>query len=126
MGGFGALRYGLDLGARKVLAIETATSMKGNVCRSQDEAWLAKKLGALAVDLKPLYMEHSSRPPVTLYYGLLNERDTAHAKRFAEIPDARVIAVADSADHDCFGKLVAAGRFPEILAEFLSPQQRLL
>jgi hypothetical protein len=120
MGGFGALRYGLDLGARRVLAIETMTSTKGDVCRAQDERWLADKLGDLAVDLRALYREHPGAPPATLYYGAENRRDAIHAERFADVPGARVIAIAGSRDHDCLGKLIGDGRFPEILAEFLA------
>ncbi|HLH89660.1 MAG TPA: hypothetical protein VKX28_14495 [Xanthobacteraceae bacterium] len=120
MGGFGALRYGLDLGARRVLAIETMTTVKGDVCRAQDEHWLADKLGPLAVDLRALYRQHPAPPPATLYYGADNRRDTLHAERFADVPGARVIPIAGSGDHDCLGKLMGGGRFPEILTEFLT------
>ncbi len=120
MGGFGALRYGLDLGARRVLAIETMTSTKGGLCRAQDEGWLADKLGPLAVDLRTLYRQHPTPPPATLYYGADNRRDAIHAERFADVPGARVVPVPGSADHDCLGKLIADARFPEILTEFLA------
>ena len=101
MGGFGALRYGLDLGARRVLAMETTTSMKGDVYPAPDETWLARKLGDLAVDLRSLYLQAPARPQATLYYGALNGRDAAHAERFADVPGARVVAVEGSGDHDC-------------------------
>jgi hypothetical protein len=120
MGGFGALRYGLDLGARRVLAIETMTTIKGDVCRAQDERWLADKLGHRAVDLRALYLQHPAPPPAVLYYGADNRRDAIHAERFADVPGARVVPVAGSANHDCLGKLMADGRFPEILTEFLA------
>jgi hypothetical protein len=120
MGGFGALRYGLDLGACRVLAIETLTTLKGDVCRAQDERWLAAKLGDHAVDLRALYRQHPAPPPATLYYGADNRRDAIHAERFADVPGAHVVAVAGSGDHDCLGKLIGDGRFPEILTEFLA------
>ena len=123
MGGFGALRYGLDLGARRVLAIETTTSLKGDVCRAQDERWLSRKLGDLAIDLKPLYLQHPAPPQVTLYYGADNVRDAIHAERFADVPGARIVPVAGSRDHDCLGKLIGEGRFPEILTEFLAEEE---
>ena len=119
MGGFAALRYGLGLRARKVLAFSAPTSLKGDVIRVQTEIQLAKRLGALAVDLKPLYLGEPAPPQVTLYHGALNRRDTTHARRFVDVPGAKIIAVADTDDHDCVDKLVAKGRFPDILAEFL-------
>jgi hypothetical protein len=119
MGGFGALRYGLDLGARKVLTFGAPTSLKGDVCRVQFEIGLAKRLGALALDLKPLYLREPARPQVTLYYSALNARDTAHTQRFADVPGANIVAVEDTSDHDCLRKLVADGCFPDILAKFL-------
>jgi hypothetical protein len=119
MGGLGALRYGLDLGACRVLAIETLTTLTADVCRAQDERWLRTKLGDLVVDFRALYLEQPSSPQVTLYYGALNSRDALHARRFADVPRARVVPVADSGDHDCLGKLIAEERFPEILTEFL-------
>jgi hypothetical protein len=120
MGGFAALRYGLDLGARRVLAIETMTTLRGDVCRAQDERWLADKLGPLALDLRALYLQHPAPPPATLYYGADNRRDALHAERFADVPGARVVPIAGSGDHDCLGKLMGEGRLPEILTEFLS------
>ena len=53
-----------------------------------------------------------------LYYSALTARDTAHAERFADVPGAKIVAVADTSDHDCLRKIVAEGRFPDILAEF--------
>jgi hypothetical protein len=120
MGGLAALRCGLDLGARRVLAIETMTSTKGDVCRAQGQRWLADKLGDLAVDLRTLYREHPGAPPATLCYGADDRRDAIHAERFAEVAGAQVIAVAGSRDHDCLGRLIGDGRFPEILAELLA------
>jgi hypothetical protein len=119
MGGFGALRYGLDLGARKVLAFGAPTSLKGDVYRWPIEIGLAGRLGALAVDLKPLYLREPDCPQVTIYHSALNERDTAHAQRFVDVPGANIIAVQDTSDHDCLDKLIANGCFPDILAEFL-------
>lgn len=119
MGGFGALYYGLGLGARKVLGFGAPTSLKGDVSRVQFEIGLARRLGALAIDLKPPYLREAACPQVTLYYSALNARDTAHAERFADVPGAKIVAVADTSDHDCLRKIVAEGRFPDILAEFL-------
>ena len=121
MGGFAALRYGLDLDARKVLAIDAVTTLTGEVgeLRVQDERVLSERLGDLALDLKPLYLQREAVPEVSLYYAECNGRDAAHAERFADVSRARVIAVEGGKAHATLARLAASGRLPAILAECL-------
>ena len=79
----------------------------------------SRGLGALAIDLKRRICANPRARRWTLYYSALNARDTAHAERFADVPGAKIVAVEDTSDHDCLRKIVAEGRFTNILAQFL-------
>jgi pimeloyl-ACP methyl ester carboxylesterase/predicted nucleic acid-binding Zn-ribbon protein len=121
MGGFAALRYGLDLAARRVLAIDAMTTLaeESGDLAGEDIRVLNERLGKLAVDLKPLYLQRVVIPEVSLYYAKSHGRDCAHAERFADVPKARIIGVQDGAAHKTLAQLAVSERLPEILAEFL-------
>jgi hypothetical protein len=122
MGGFGALHHGLDLDARAVLAFSTRTSLAANVePPNGHEVFAREVLGAQAIDLKPLYAARSAIPRLTLYYGARNGADLRHAERFADLPGARVIALADYAGHDSHAHLMAQQKLEAVFAEFLQP-----
>ncbi|HEY2136200.1 MAG TPA: hypothetical protein VGH49_09945 [Xanthobacteraceae bacterium] len=124
MGGFGALRYGLDLGAAAVLAFSTGTSLGANIDTSSspppDEVWANRQMGAKAIDLKPLLAGRADIPRLTLYHGALNHRDARHAARLADLPGARVIALPDFAGHGTMAHLIAERKLGGVVAEFLA------
>jgi hypothetical protein len=122
MGGFGALRYGLDLGADAILALSTWTTLAANVDPpTPAEIWASRHMGANAIDLKPLFAARANIPRLTLYHGALNGRDTRHAQRCGDLPGARVIGLEGYSGHDSFSHLVAQRKLDAIFAEFLAP-----
>jgi hypothetical protein len=121
MGGFGALRYGLDLGAEAVLGLSARTTLAANLDSSAaDEVWASHYMGAHAIDLEPLFAASTAIPRLTLYHGALNGRDARHAQRLADLPGARVIALADYGEHDTQAHLIAQRKLEAVYAEFLA------
>jgi hypothetical protein len=122
-GGFGALRFGLDLEAQAVLAFSPRTSLAANLEPRADEVYARDMLGERAIDLKPLFAARTSIPRLTLYYGALNGSDVRHAQRFADLPGAQVIALEGLAGHNSQGRLIAEKKNDTVLAEFLTQRR---
>jgi hypothetical protein len=122
MGAFGALRYGLDVGAEAVLALSPMTSLDASVVDRPlaDEIWISRYMGEDAIDLRPLYAAAARVPRVTIYHGAQNDRDSTHARRFADIPGARIVALDGYTGHDSFAHLLAQQRLDQVFAEFLT------
>jgi hypothetical protein len=96
-GGYGALRYGLDLGARAVLSF----SGPSDVAPPADPARRVAPFGTLyrtapgmAVDLLPLYRRSARRPRLLLCYGQGNAYDAHMARRMAEFPETELVPFA--------------------------------
>jgi hypothetical protein len=121
MGGIGALRYGLDLGAEAVLATGGMTSLAANVGDPvpEDEKAVSRRLGADAVDLLPLFRAAAVIPRITLIHAAGMGRDTLHAQRLAGLPGARVVAIPDLDGHDVLPRLIAEHRFEREIALLL-------
>jgi hypothetical protein len=124
MGGIGALRYGLDLGAEAVLATGAMTSLAANVGDPvpEDEKAVSRRLGADAVDLLPLFRAASVIPRVTLIHAAGMGRDTLHAQRLAGLRGARVVAIPDLDGHDVLPRLIAEHRFEHEIARLLGDE----
>jgi hypothetical protein len=96
-GGYAALRYGLDLGARGVLSMSGFVHLEPPVAPVLQPFY--KRAPHMAVDLLPLYRAHPSPPRVMMCYGEKHERDAASARRMAELPGTELIAAPDFDDH---------------------------
>jgi radical SAM superfamily enzyme YgiQ (UPF0313 family) len=81
MGGFGALRYGLELGAEAVLAMGTYTTLLADVGDPvpEDEKYVNRRLRADAVDLLPLFRGAASIPRITLIHAACRSRPRQRA-----------------------------------------------
>jgi hypothetical protein len=124
-GGFAALRYGLDLGAEHVLAFSPWTSLAANDdSPAADEVWTSRCMGADAIDLKPLFAGCSRIPRLTIYYGALNGRDARHARRLADLPGVRVLAIEGYGGHGSLSQLIAQRKIEAVLGDFLEQRGR--
>jgi hypothetical protein len=125
VGGYGALLYGIELGADRVLVFNGTTdlSWEGGAWDMGIGGDLADKLRhrlppELAVDLGALYRRHPAPPQVTLYYGALHKQDKEQAMRFQDVRGARLVELEGHARHTVIPALLAQGRLGGILAEF--------
>jgi hypothetical protein len=102
-GGYTALRFGLDLGARAVLSMSGPTSMAGDTERNDPRlVRFYRDAPQFAVDLLPLYRASAKRPRLLLCYGEDNAYDTRMAQRMAELPGTELVPFAGFAGHSTF------------------------
>lgn len=91
-GGFAAIRYGLELGADRIIAFEPPTyspadsTAKFEQARNFKRSRLAAMVPADMVDLKPFVEERRGNVTLELFYDELNPRDCNHAHRLAGLP----------------------------------------
>ena len=84
LGGYAAMRFGLDLGARAVLVYGGQTTLDPAHHPGVDSPWSSVLLQAapqMAVDLLPLYAAAASPPRTRLVFGERNLSDAAAAAR---------------------------------------------
>lgn len=117
-GGYGALRYGLDMNARAVLAFGAVTTLTDTVWR---ERVGARRPFVAGPDLRPLYEAATSRPRVRLVFGGDNAFDVDQARRLEDVPGVTLEVVPSWAGHNVFLDLIERGRYAKLLADLLSP-----
>jgi hypothetical protein len=114
MGGYSALRFALDLGARAALSFSGPTTIASAEYR--------KKLGlehfygkapAMAADLLPLYRAAPQRPRLLLCYGEHNAIDAEMAGRMAAFRETELVPFRGFSGHSTF---MEAGRLGQLRA----------
>jgi tetratricopeptide (TPR) repeat protein len=122
-GGYGALRYGLDLGAERVLGFSAPTIMSEDFLLRYDRRARAtvKRFNRLvpdmAVDLRPLLERAPAAPRIDLYFGSDMPQDRMHAERLQGLPSVNLHPVERVGRHDVAGALLLEGRLAAILEE---------
>jgi len=112
MGGYSALRFGLDLGARAALAFSGATTLASTEYRAKNGLeWLHQAAPAMTVDLLPLYQRASRRPRLLLCYGEGHPGDAEMATRMAGLPETELIPFSGFRGHSTF---MEAGRLGKL------------
>lgn len=119
-GSYGALRYGLDLGARSVLAFSGPTALHrigGGLLAAASRHGHA--LGKDAIErssLRELYAQAAEPPLVRIVYGAESAVDRMHALAMAGLPDVALVAIPGLSQHLVLGELLARGAFEDTLA----------
>ncbi len=111
-GGDAALRYGLDLGADRVLAFSPYLDMRRS-------ALFNERFPAMVLDVAVLYRRAARIPEVRIVFGAANAGDRATAGRFASLPGATLDPIAGYERHDVIPELIATGRLQPLLAGLL-------
>lgn len=123
-GGYGAILYGLDLGARRILTMAAPTTLTGPVIEADGRGRIivsriqSEVSGEL--DLRKRLETASRPPPIINYYGLDSPPDVRHALHLEGLPNVSLRAVDGVVGHDVLGALRARGQAPAVLAEFLA------
>jgi len=103
-GGYSALRYGLDLGARAVLSFSGPSDVTPHADPAKRIAMygtLYETVPGMAFDLLPLYRRSARRPRLLLCFGEGNAYDAGMARRMAEFPETELVSFAFS-EHTTF------------------------
>jgi len=121
-GGYGALRYALDLGARSVLGFAPATD-PSPVLKALDDA--GPHSGAavprhLLRDLREVYAAAAAPPRVRLVYGELNAADATASRRLEGLPTVTLHPVAGYEGHDVIAQTIATGEFRALVDGLLA------
>ncbi|MFG6430640.1 hypothetical protein [Roseateles sp. LYH14W] len=128
MGGYGAIRYGLALGAARIVAIGALSTMEPAISRERgDTRWLSvmERLAAQGVadtDLVELARRAGTPLELRLHYGERPDApeqgevnlDLFHADRFAALPGCRVTRHPGS-DHVVVNHLKASRELDAVL-----------
>ncbi len=118
MGGYAALRYGLDLKARAVLAVGAPT----RIARDADSGGFRRTvsnspldLGERALDLKQAFVRAELRPKARLAFASANWDDRLHAERMAGVPDVELEAIVGATSHSILPDLIRQKRLQPLL-----------
>lgn len=131
-GGFGALHYGITLGADRVLCLSGATTV--------DRAFLDttgdRRARALLYRLEKAMPPHLARvrprleacatpPRIDMVYGADHPKDRAQAEQLRGAPGVQLYAITGFAKHSTKRFLCDAGLMPAVLAGDMTTLQRI-
>ena len=117
-GGYGALRYGFDLGAEAVLTFGAPT----DISPETDNPRLGQYGVTGDLDLATFYRS-ASAPRGHLVYAADHPEDARQANRLAGAPTITVEAIAGGRYHNVVVDCVAAGRYAPLLAWLRDPHR---
>ncbi len=126
LGGYGALRYGLELQAEAVLNFAGPTFLDPSEVEhnpGQAEQVLQRRRVTPGINLRPLYERAAATPRVHLVYSELNPYDRVHAANFAGLPNVTIEAVHGQATHDAFLPTLFEGRYEPLIRWLVDPNR---
>ena len=123
-GAFGAMLYGLELGADHVFGFSGAYNMTSDfntyLNRNEAAVRLAETHADVRLDLRELYLGSARRPRAELFYGDKCWDDRIHAEHMAGVPGIELKPVQDYAGHGALPELIQRRQFDEVLARFVT------
>ncbi len=128
-GGYGALRYGLELGAETVICMAGLVNMRPEF--NADLAYLdiARRLHEVfpgqELDVRQLYLRAAQRPKAWLVYGEQNSADRIHAEHMAAAPGAITVQVRGYRSHNPAAHLIRIGAFRAALRRMIGAEEPL-
>lgn len=126
LGGQAAMRYGIDLGARRCLIFVPTTYPDPDAPSiAQKEAYMQIDLQSAQApgsnDLREVYLASPSYPPTTIVFGGANAHDSAQARHMQDLPNVTLVEVTDYAGHDVMSELIATGKLEVLIQDMLAP-----
>jgi pimeloyl-ACP methyl ester carboxylesterase len=123
IGGYGALRYGLELGAETVICMSGLVNMRPEfnapLLYAKASRDLQEKCPGVELDVRQAYLRAPRTPKCWLVYGGENREDRIHARYFADAPGAVTIGVRGYKAHNPAAQLIRLGLFADVLRRAL-------
>lgn len=124
-GGYSALRYGLDMGAEKVLCMGSPTDVSAAAAEADGRAkavWrrLNKVAPEMARDMRAMYACNDKRPRVEMWYGSEMPQDRMHAEHMRGLDGVTVRAIPKCDRHGVLWHLIGEQRAEGIFENFLA------
>jgi hypothetical protein len=124
LGGHGALRYGLDLGAEAVICMGGLMNLRASFNEGLHYASAAKRIEAsfpdAPLDLRELHGRAARRPKVSMVYAEHNWDDRIHAEHMAGLDGVSLVQVDGTKNHNVAIELIRDGRFEPLLQAMLA------
>lgn len=121
-GGYAALRFGLELGAKAVLGFGAITDPRRHKLDHFQRQFLERirrDQPDLVIDAAELYLNAEVRPLVTLIYGAEHKVDVTDAQRMRHVPGVTLMPIAGYGDHSIMRWLIANKRLVPLFQEML-------
>ena len=112
VGGYGALRYGLDLRARAMLGFSAATSLVPPLATASR---LSQQRISMALDLRPFFLAASPPPKTLLVFCGDHEVDARQARNLDGIEGVVLAALPGMSRHEAVMRAAELGRFGQYL-----------
>ena len=123
IGGYGALRYSLELGAAATVVFSAMTSMDPGFNVGLHYATTAQKLRAAfpgeILDLKELYLASAEARAVFTVYAQHNWDDRLHAEHLADLDDVVPIQMRGIKSHNTTVDMIRENRFDALISNAL-------
>ena len=124
-GGYAAMAYGVDLGARRVLTMAAPTTLVGPVMQLDRRAGILHDRIMAAIkdrdlDLRNVMLAASDPPEIINYYAEDSPEDVAHAEHLRGLPNVRLKALSGEIGHGVAGYINSIGEYPRVIAELLA------
>ncbi len=121
-GGYAAVRYGLDLGADRILAFAPPTTLQRDVLWEDGRGFtvisrLEQYAPTMMGPLRPHVAVAGSASRIDLYFGSDMALDRTHAEALAGLEGVRLCEIPGLDHHGAAGELLVRGELPAILAE---------
>ena len=122
-GVFGALHYGLDLGADKVLCLSGTTNISAafnaRLRSAKSVGRLHEQISGADINLRSAYMAAAQAPHVRLVYANNNWDDRIHAEHMTGLPTVTLQAVSGSQSHNVITDLICREQYQGLLDWFV-------
>jgi pimeloyl-ACP methyl ester carboxylesterase len=121
-GGFGAIRYGLRLGAERVLCASSPTNGNIDFLTTSEEKRgrmlikrMVERFPPRVLDFREDLLAEGQRPRLDLWYGADFAPDVAHASYLEGYPGVHLHSIDGLDRHNSFASVVALGGLQEFL-----------
>ncbi|HEY5412818.1 MAG TPA: hypothetical protein VIJ94_19030 [Caulobacteraceae bacterium] len=124
MGGFGALLYGIELGADAVLSMGGLVNLRSRFNAGLHYVEAAKRIEAAfpdaPLDLREHYLSAKSPPATWIAYAEHNWDDRIHAEHMLGLEGVTLTRIDSSKSHSVAAELIRIGKFEDLLRQALA------
>ena len=124
-GGYAAIAYGVDLGARRILTLAAPTTLVGPVRQVDHRASImvdriVARVPGRELDLRKVLESAADPPEIINYYAEDSPEDVAHAENIRGLPTVRLETLGGRIGHAVPHHLEASGDYPKVIDELLA------